>query len=274
MKHLILGSSGQVGKALCKYIKEQNEEIIELDIKNSIDEDLRESENLILCDSLEKCDFVYFLAFDVGGAKYLEKYQDSYKFINNNMKIMVNTFEQLKDSGKPFMFASSPNYPTEAYGMLKKLGEKMTLDLSGIVTRFWNVYDKEEEELKAHVITDFIEMAKRDKIIKMRTTGVESRQFLHGEDASACLYEISQKYFNIRQNPYNSVIDITSFKWVTIKETADIISKQFGMIPVIPCTKIGEEQKRDNNEPSKLVLDFWTPRTSLEEGIKKLINNG
>jgi hypothetical protein len=36
---------------------------------------------MILDEYLAECDVVYFLAFDVGGAKYLEKYQNTSEFI-------------------------------------------------------------------------------------------------------------------------------------------------------------------------------------------------
>ena len=85
MKHLVLGSAGQIGDHLVTYLKNQNQDVFEYDIVNSINEDLRMYNNKLEY-LIEKCDFVYFLAFDVGGAKYLEKYQHSYNFINNNLK--------------------------------------------------------------------------------------------------------------------------------------------------------------------------------------------
>jgi nucleoside-diphosphate-sugar epimerase len=49
------------------------------------------------------------------------------------------------------------------------------------------VYGKEHDEEKSHVITDFIKMAKQDGVIKMRTDGTESRQFLYADDACEAL---------------------------------------------------------------------------------------
>ena len=34
MKYLVLGSAGQIGLELCKFLKEKGEEVIEFDIKN------------------------------------------------------------------------------------------------------------------------------------------------------------------------------------------------------------------------------------------------
>lgn len=266
MKHLILGSSGQIGKALTNYLKSINEEVIEFDIKRSIDEDLR-----FPCDLLEmeiqKCDFVHFLAFDVGGAKYLDDNQNKYPFIRNNMLIMTNVFSALRFWSKPFIFASSPNYPTEGYGMLKQLGEKMTIDIGGIVTRFWNVYDVEDVDEHSHVITDFIDMVKKDNIIKMRTEGNEWRQFLYGKDCAEALYQISLHHNELKDRIQN----ISSYKWHTIKQVANMISEHYGKIPIIPG-KRQDGQNYDRIEPIKTdIIKFWEPKTPLKEGIKLLL---
>jgi len=267
MKHLILGSSGQIGTALKKYLKSINEEVIEFDIKRTIDEDLR-VESDWLDSAMIESDFVYFLAFDVGGAKYLDEYQDKYQFIDNNMRIMTNVFNVLDKHKKPFIFASSPNYPTSPYGMLKRLGEKITLDLGGIVTRFWNVYDNEPYDERSHVITDFVQMAQTNGLIKMRTDGAESRQFLYGEDCAEALYQISIHHTELIDRLQN----ITTFKWYTIKQVANIISdiavETQTYCPIIPGTKT-DGQNNAMILPIKTdILKFWQPKTELKDGIK------
>ena len=41
MKYLVLGSSGQIGAELCKYLKKNGHDVIEFDIENNIEQDLR-----------------------------------------------------------------------------------------------------------------------------------------------------------------------------------------------------------------------------------------
>ena len=41
MKYLVLGSAGQIGAELCKFLKNNGNEVIEFDIVNSTEEDLR-----------------------------------------------------------------------------------------------------------------------------------------------------------------------------------------------------------------------------------------
>ena len=59
-KYLVLGSSGFIGKSLCKYLKSLKHEVVEYDIKNSEEEDLRKYDNLKLVNLVASCDFVFF----------------------------------------------------------------------------------------------------------------------------------------------------------------------------------------------------------------------
>ena len=268
MKHLVLGSSGQIGYHLTNLLKAQGEEVIYFDIVVSPSQDLRIPFNPILEDNIKACDYIHFLAFDIGGSLYMEKYQDTFDFISNNVKIMNNTFDLIKKHNKPFTFASSQmsNMSYSTYGILKAIGEKYTEALGGIVTKFWNVYGYETDEEKSHVITDFIKMAQQDGVIKMRTNGKESRQFLYGDDCAECLLTLAQKYNEIdRKKP----LHITSFKWNTILEIAETINQ---IIPcdIIPSTKTDTVQLDKRNEPDPYILEFWTPKTFLLEGISEV----
>ena len=270
MKHLVLGSSGQIGAHLVKYLQDKGQQVYEMDIEYRPYHDLRLQENMVLNTYLDTCDIVHFLAYDVGGAKYLEKNQDKFDFINNNMRIMSNTFELINKFKKPFIFASSQmaEMSHSSYGILKLLGEKMTHELGGIVARFWNVYGYEEDEEKSHVITDFIKMAKEEGVIKMRTDGTESRQFLYADDASEALLTLAKNYDNINKNKNYS---ITSFEWTKIYEITNILDV-LSSCKVIPGDKKDQTQLNTMNEPNNNIKKYWQPKTSLEEGIMKLYN--
>ena len=68
MRILILGSSGCVGTAVTRYFQEKGHEVIPWDLKMGPKYDLRIPGNLDTV--LPSADFVFFLAFDVGGSKY------------------------------------------------------------------------------------------------------------------------------------------------------------------------------------------------------------
>ena len=264
-KILVLGSSGQVGISLCDFLRKKNYEVIEFDIIKSINEDLRV--NYVLNDILPNVDFVFFLAFDVGGSKYLHEKEDKFDFIDNNCRIMTNTFNSLKKFNKPFIFTSSQmsNMTYTSYGVLKSIGEYYTKSLNGIIVKFWNVYGIENDEEKSHVITDFIKMSKTG-LIRMRTNGEEKRQFLHSEDCSEALEILMKNYNNIDRTKN---LDITSFVWTSITDICEIICK------INNSTYIKGDnldlQKDKQNEPDEYILNFWKPKLSIEDGIK-LIN--
>jgi len=269
MKYLVLGSSGQIGSPLCDFLERKGESVIRFDIEASKDQDLRLASNSKLAAAIQKADFIYFLAFDVGGSRYLEKYQDGYNFIENNMKIMTNTFSILNRCSKPFVFASSQmaDMKHSTYGGLKFIGERYTRSLSGVTARFWNIYGPEKDLKKSHVITDFILKAKRESKIEIITDGTETRQFLHAEDCSRALYMISKNYNMFA----GGSIDITGFEWTSILDIAKLVSKKFNNVPVIPGNKIDKVHNNVYVPPREFILDFWKPIISLDEGISDLI---
>ena len=270
MKYLILGSEGQIGHALQNYLLSANEEVIEYDIVRNSYEDLRLSNNTLLESHIRTSDFVFFLAFDVGGSRYLKKYQHTFEFIHNNVALMKETFGLLEKYQKPFIFASSQmsNMDHSPYGLCKAIGEKYAECLNGLVVKFWNVYGYERDLEKAHVITDFILKAMDSGEISMLTDGKETRQFLHAEDCSRALHTLSLDFDSV---PKNEEYHITSFKWVSILKIAEIISDQLGGVNTCPSEDKDTVQKDQKNEPSEHILNYWKPQISLEEGIKDII---
>ena len=273
MKFLILGSEGVIGKALCKFLKNKKVEFIRWDIKLGQDYDLRDVANkkrLIKC--MSSVDFVLFLSFDVGGSKYLVGH--NIDFINNNLLIMVNTFDALRNTQKPFIFASSQmsNMHYCSYGTCKKIGEHYTEQLNGISVQFWNVYGCEEISTKSHVINDFIDMALTKKVITMRTDGCEKRQFLYDSDCAEGLYSLCINFEKYR----GSLIHFTNNKWTTIYEVASMIKKilkeELGLeIEIKRGINKDESQKIENNPENFIDEKDWKPKKSISEGIKTMV---
>lgn len=129
-KVLVLGSSGQIGNYLCEYLENKNYSVNRFDIVDGQQYDLRTYKNELLENSIKNCDFIFFLAFDVGGSRYLSKYQHTYDFIFNNSMLMSNTFSLIKKYNKKFIFASSQmsNMSYSPMEFLKRL-EKHTANL-------------------------------------------------------------------------------------------------------------------------------------------------
>jgi len=146
MKISVLGSSGQIGVYLTEYLREKGHVVIEFDKVNTPNHDMTIIPNQLLENVIETSDFVFFLAFDVGGSRYLKKYQHTFQFIDNNARLMANAFGLLKKYRKRFIFASSQmsNMSYSPYGVLKNVGELYTKSLNGLIVKFWNVYGIEK----------------------------------------------------------------------------------------------------------------------------------
>lgn len=269
MRHLVLGARGQIGAHLVDRLLVQGHLARAIDLEIGDAHDLRRRDNELLIAGMEWCDVVHFLAFDVGGSSYLEKYQHTFSFISNNIKIMDSVFDVLKRVRKPFFFASTQmsNMAHSTYGMLKAIGEAYSRAVGGVVVQFWNVYGWESDHRKSHVITDFIRKAHDLGRIEMRTSGKEKRQFLYADDCADCLIRLAQRYDDICGD---KPLHITSFEWTSINRVAELVSRIFGDCPVVAGTREDDVQRDIQNEPDRHVLEFWQPVTQLADGIREV----
>ena len=274
MKITILGSSGQIGAYLSEYLREKGHEVTEFDVVNGEDQDLTKIPNPKLQHDIRLSDFVFFLAFDVGGSRYLKKYQHTYDFINNNTRMMANVFQWLKEYRKSFVFASSQmsNMSYSPYGVLKNVGELYTKSLNGLIVKFWNVYGVENDREKSHVITDFIRKGFETGVIDMLTDGQEEREFLYAEDCCEALEIIMKSYddFTSEDN-----LHITSYHPTSILDIAHIIKGQFNLIgkydvKLQPSTEKDSVQMDKKNRPDMYLSKWWIPKTTIENGIAKV----
>jgi nucleoside-diphosphate-sugar epimerase len=226
--------------------------------------------------AIKNSDFVFVLAFDVGGSRYLKKYQHTFNFVNNNTRMMANVFDLLGKYKKRFVFASSQmsNMSHSPYGVLKRVGELYTSTLKGLTVKFWNVYGIEKDMDKAHVITDFIRKGFEEKEFEMLTDGTEERQFLYAEDCCEALETVMESYTDFKpEDP----LHITSFHSNTIREVANIIQGCFqleGIYDVNIKSGLAKDsvQMDKRNTADTFILDWWIPKTGIDVGIKKVFD--
>jgi len=256
-KNLILGSDGFVGKPLSHFLQSRGEDVIHFDLKRSPAEDAREA---VL--NLSGIDKVFFLAWEVGGAKYLYREDRQLHQMRWNLKLLMNVMGQLETAKIPFLFVSSQlaeEYDT-VYGVTKRLGEVWTHLLKGVRVRLWNVYGGvESPNERSHVVADFIYQALTTGEIKMLTTGEELRQFIHIDDVCRAFYlALTQKS--------QGLYDVTSFEWVKILDVAGMIA-DFTGAKVVPGKTVGSTPIT----PLKGRLPGWLPEVSLADGLNRLI---
>ena len=273
MKITILGSGGQIGAYLTDYLRRKDYEVLEFDITNGEHQDMTHIPNTYLRNAIMNSDFVFFLAFDVGGSRYLKKYQHTFKFIDNNTRLMANVFGYVEQYDKPFVFASSQmsNMSYSPYGVMKRVGELYTKSLGGLIVKFWNVYGIEKDHEKAHVITDFIRKGFETGVIDMMTDGTEAREFLYAEDCCEALETVMGNYDRLNSD---DELHITTGSHTTILEIAEIIKRLFSNIGkdvvIQPAESKDEVQKDARNVPDPYIQKFWKSKTSVKEGITKV----
>ena len=274
MKVTILGSEGQIGAYLSEYLTKKGHEVTGVDVVYGPENDLRVTPNTYVESKIENADFVFFLAFDVGGSRYLKKYQNTFEFNNNNTRMMANTFRLLNKYKTPFVFASSQmsNMSYSPYGVMKRVGELHTTALKGLTVKFWNVYGIEKDMEKAHVITDFIRRGFEEGEFEMLTDGTEERQFLYAEDCCQALETVMECYSDFKpEDP----LHITSFNSTCIAKIAALIQGQFNLIgrydvKIKPGLAKDSVQMDKRNEAETYITGWWTPKTGIDQGIAKV----
>lgn len=260
MKNLVIGSSGFIGTPFCKFLEEQGEEVVRFDIRIKKSQDARSYKF-----NLDRIDRIYFLAWDVGGSKYLFNENVQLSQLQWNLALLKNVLDQMEKKRKEFLFVSSQfaDDCDTVYGVTKKLGEVWTGLIGGKCVRVWNAYGvMEKNNEKSHVISDFVHQAVTRGKITMMTDGEEWRQFTHVDDLA--------RAFHLSLNDKSSkkyIFDASSYEWVQIKQVAKIISRFTG-------AKIQYGAKKGANHKAFNMgrVPSWLPQVSLTEGIKKMID--
>lgn len=260
--NLVIGSEGFIGKPFCKFLEKKNEKVVYFDIKQNKKEDAR-----FFKFDFKYIDKVYFLAWDVGGSKYLYESKLQVSQLKWNLALMINIFNQLEDQRKTdFLFVSSQltEEADTVYGATKRLGEVWTHLLKGICVRVWNAYGvMEEQDIKSHVISDFIYQALQTGKITMMTNGQEWRQFTHINDLCNA-FHMSLNTKNLRRTVY----DASSYEWVRIIDIAKIISDLTGAKLIPGKTKGHDPLPADNMGR----ISGWLPSVELKDGIRVMVD--
>ena len=273
MRVTILGSSGQIGAYLTEYLRNKGHDVAEFDKSNASWQDMTTIPNSALRSVISQSDFVFFLAFDVGGSHYLKKYQRTFKFIDNNARMLAGAFEYLNEYKTPFIFASSQmsNMSYSPYGVMKRVGELYTKSLNGLIVKFWNVYGIEKDMEKAHVITDFIVKGFETGNIDMMTDGTEEREFLYAEDCCQALETIMEKYSDFTSSDELHITSGISTSILEIARHIQLLFKEIGKeVDVSPSPSKDEVQKDARNVPDPYIRKWWEPKTSVSDGVRKV----
>ena len=253
MTELILGGEGLIGSTLIQELNQRGHKTISLDLKSGCD--LRRIDD----EPFRNCNRVWFLAWDTGGAKYIEAADSQHEQYKHNSELCVRVFDALARTRKPFLFASSQlaGLPT-AYGTTKQMAANWTTQLGGKVARLWNTYGWEHPDIRSHVISDLVLAGLRNKKVSCLTAGRERRRFLYKTDCVAALIGL----FDSSQQ----TAEIAGPEWVTIQRVAEEIARQ-----VDAEVQMGDREGSEVMIDPQQVLPGWQPKVSLSAGLAKVI---
>lgn len=257
-RNLVIGSEGFIGKPFCSFLEKRGEEVVHFDIARSAKEDARSAPL-----PLEHIDRVYFLAWEVGGSRYLYQEKTQLHQLHWNLELLSHVMKQLEKSKTRFVFVSSQlSEKNTVYGAVKRVGELWTDLIGGVSVRVWNAYGvMEKADIKSHVISDFVYQAVTRKKISMLTDGEEWRQFTHIDDLSRAFYMAANE-----ERLTRTVYDASSYEWIQVKQIAAIIARQTGAV-VTGGKKSGVTDSAEN----KGRIPGWLPEREMEESIARMI---
>ena len=204
--------------------------------------------------------YCWFLAWDVGGAKYLTAEQEQLGILRSNLRICESVFAWIESTRTPFTFVGTQmaGY-ANAYGITKQVGEYWAgLLPGGLVARLWNCYGPEPVTRKSYLLPDLVHQGVTRGRIRLMTSGAEQRQFLHADDCADGLIQ--------QRECGQPVADLTSGQWVTVASVAAAVARELEC----PLT-LGERPGYDTLVEPVHRLAGWQPRIGLPEGIRAVV---
>jgi nucleoside-diphosphate-sugar epimerase len=251
---VVLGGEGLIGRHLVARLEGEGDgNVASLDLKTGVD--LR----TLGPDDLRGARRVWFLAWDTGGAAFIEDSSRQVEQVRHNVALCEAVFEAIAQSELPFMFVSSQLAGAEhAYGVTKLLGHFWATQLGGKVARLWNVYGWESPSDRTHFVTDLVRRGLQEGVVRCRTTGEEVRRLLYVEDCVSGLIRLMEAE--------QSAADLAGESWHAVADVAREIARQLSL-PVEFGTGRGSEFRVD----PIIQLEGWSPLVSLRDGIAETI---
>jgi len=297
-KIYIAGHRGMVGSGIERKLRKEGYDNIVT--RTSAELDLRNQQAVNEFFEKEKPEYVILAAAKVGGIHANNTYRA--EFIYDNLMIEANIIHAayLNKVTKLLFLGSSCIYPKMApqplkeeyllsgyleptnqpYAIAKIAGIEMCDSyriqygcnfISAMPTNLYGTNDNYHPE-NSHVLPALIKriiLAKKnnDPTVIVWGTGTPRREFLHVDDlADACFFLLTK--CNIR-----GVINIGHGSDISVKDLAKLIFEEIGYEGSITF----DESKPDGTyqkllDSSKINSLGWSPKISLNEGIKKTIN--
>jgi GDP-L-fucose synthase len=291
-KILITGSTGMVGSAVVRMLKELGYNNLLTPPRKEVD--LVNPQDVKAYFAYHKPEYVFLIAAKVGGLYANMTYRAD--FIFDNLMMQSNTINACKENNvKKVLFVSSgcvyPKYAenpisedamltgllepsNEHYSIAKIAGIKMCeayhmqygLDYAVVIPN--NIYGPgdnyhpENSHVMASLIRKFHEAKQNGTDVEIWGSGKQMREFVYVEDvAKACVSLINSSYIGA----YNC----SSEHEITIKDLAELVAEILEFKGnIIYNTNKPEGHPRKGFSCAKLKQTGWEASTQLREGIR------
>lgn len=288
---LIIGSEGNIGKSLVRYLKAKGYDVMETDIRsgwreNYLMADINYPVDLLPAFLDWKPDVVFILSAIVSRVTCEQAASlamaTNLAGINNvlqlckrikAMTVFFSTSEVYGPECDPMDESLSNPNPNNRYGLSKLLGERLVeyevrnYNLRAVSLRPFMIYDEEEDlgDHRSAMIRFATNLASNKKIIVHKNS---ARGWFHASDAVRAIEAAAhvKKY---------SVINIGHPDIVPMKDLAEMIRKRLGASKdLIEYRALPERMTLIKNPTltrQKKILKI-VPKVSLEEGVARLCN--
>ena len=299
---LVTGGAGFIGSHLCEKLLEKNNRVFCIDnlmtgnIKNLdniynnknftfIDHDIVYPINL-------KCDVIFNLACPASPIHYQN---DPVKTIRTNVNGSINMLELAKKNraqiiqastseiyGDPLMHPQKENYngnvntigPRSCYDEGKRCAETLFFDykrqfnLDIKIFRIFNTYGPRLNHDDGRVISNFIVQALSNKKITIYGNGFQTRSFCYIDDLIEAFILLMKSNKKI-----NGPLNVGNPNEITISDIAQKIIKLTKSISKVTFYELPEDDPIKRKPDITLIKKKlqWTPKISLDKGLKKTI---
>ena len=299
IKSIITGGAGFIGSNLVDRLVKEGHQVTVIDnfISGNKENLSHQSKRIVKIINLDivqdkklnkyfyNVDYVFHLA---GLAEIIPSIKNPKNYFINNVLGTLNVLEACKNKKiKKFVYAASSScygnpkkFPTSEdekvdiknpYAMTKFLGEELVMKyatifgMPNVSFRFFNVYGPRLNTSGQYgaVFSNFLKQKKNKKPLTIVGNGNQTRDFIYVEDLIDAFLQI------LKNKKVNEIYNLGSGKETSINKIAQIFGGKKIFVPKRPG-----EPKRSLANISKIRKDInWTPKISIEEGIKRFLKN-
>jgi UDP-glucose 4-epimerase len=299
IKSIVTGGAGFIGSNLVDRLVKEGHQVIVIDNfisgdKKNLSHHSKKIVKIINLDIVQdkklnkyfyNVDYVFHLA---GLAEIIPSIKNPKNYFINNVLGTLNVLEACKNKKiKKFVYAASSScygnpkkFPTSEdekvdtknpYAMTKFLGEELVMKyatifgMPNVSFRFFNVYGPRLNTSGQYgaVFSNFLKQKKNKKPLTIVGNGNQTRDFIYVEDLIEAFLQI------LKKKKVNEIYNLGSGKETSINKIAQIFGGKRIFVPKRPG-----EPKRSLANISKIRKDInWTPKISIEEGIKRFLKN-